>query len=98
MVTRPCLACGTPGTRGRCDNCGGRRTTARGYGADHQRRVAALRTQANPCALCGQPIDYTLRSPHPGSFSAHHTTDDKRGPIVASHRLCNEQAGQPPGF
>jgi hypothetical protein len=72
---------------------------ARGYGGEHRRRALALRTRSQldhaPCMLCDQPIDYALRAPHPLSFAAHHTTPDKLGPMVPSHRVCNERAGRP---
>lgn len=70
-------------------------TTQRGYGSNHQGRAAHLRAQCLPCALCGHSIDYTLHAPHPLSYTAHHTTPHKDGPLVPSHRVCNERAGQP---
>lgn len=101
MSLKPCLDCGRPRTPGRCPACQAKRdsqrgtTTDRGYGTDHQRRSAALRELQRACCLCGQAIDYTLRGPHPRSFTAHHLTRDKRGPMDAAHRVCNERAGQP---
>lgn len=102
MTTRPCVDCGKPGTRtGRCADCTRarerRRGTAadRGYDAEHQSRAAALRAQQRACCLCGADIDTTLRAPHPLSFSAHHLTGDKRGPMDAAHLVCNERAGRP---
>lgn len=105
-LPKPCYSCGNPTRNGsRCPTCqttvnaereATRATPAqRGYDAQHQRRAAALRKQGGPCALCGNNIDYQLRSPDPWSFSAHHVTDDKRGPMVAAHRRCNERAGKP---
>lgn len=48
-----------------------------------------------PCAICGQPIDYTLRHPHPASYVVDHihplaaggtdTIDNKQ----PAHRACN---------
>lgn len=70
-------------------------TAQRGYGGEHKTRAAALRKERRPCALCGHGIDYTLHAPHPLSFTAHHTTADKRGPLDAAHRVCNERAGKP---
>lgn len=74
-------------------------TTARGYGSEHRKRAALLRAissvQHAECLLCAGPIDYRLRSPHPLSFAAHHVTQDKHGPMVPAHRVCNEREGQP---
>ncbi len=99
----PCLTCGTPiGRGGYCashrpagTSAKARTTTQRGYGRSHQVAAARLRQQRRPCCLCGQDIDYALKAPHPASFSAHHLTADKAGPIDASHRVCNERAGRP---
>jgi hypothetical protein len=72
------------------------------YDAEHDRRAASLRAASDehsaPCSLCAKPIDYSLRSPHPRSFVAHHTTRDKRGPLAPAHRRCNERAGEPAPF
>ena len=104
MSTKPCVRCGVPGTRnGICPTCqvftsrGPGSTTKRGYGSTHQRRAAALRGRGLPCSLCGQEIDYQLTAPHPHSFTAHHTTRDKSGPIAPAHRFCNEREGKPTG-
>jgi hypothetical protein len=74
---------------------------SRGYDHVHDARAADLRRQSRlddaPCCLCGEPIDYALRSPHPRSFVAHHTTGDKRGPLAPAHRRCNEIEGEPVG-
>ena len=72
---------------------------SRGYDAVHEARAAELRRDAErdgkPCSLCLEKIDFSLRSPHPRSFVAHHLTRDKRGPLAPAHRRCNEHAGQP---
>ena len=68
---------------------------ARGYDARHKRRALMLRNQRRPCCLCGGAIDYRLKAPDPQSFTAHHTTADKTGPLDAAHRVCNERAGKP---
>lgn len=105
-LPRPCRRCGRPGTTtGLCPSCTsvanavreqGRGTAAqRGYDAEHRRRAAALRREGRRCCLCGTPIDYALRAPDPRSFTAHHLTRDKRGPLDAAHRDCNERAGAP---
>ena len=68
---------------------------ARGYDARHKRRALMLRNERRPCCLCGGAIDYRLKAPDPQSFTAHHTTADKAGPLDAAHRVCNERAGKP---
>lgn len=62
----------------------------------HRRRIA----QGNPpCALCGEAIDFTLRSPHPDSYEADHIVPIAQGGadsvenLQASHRRCNRAAG-----
>ena len=67
----------------------GRSTTVR-----DQHRSAIRRTRP-PCGICGEPIDYSLRTPDPMSFEVDHvvalvnggtdTLDNKQ----ASHRHCN---------
>ena len=66
-----------------------RNTTTR----DRHRRM--IKARRGPCAICGQPIDYTLPYLHPMEFVADHiipfakggpeTLDNKQ----ASHRRCN---------
>ena len=61
-----------------------------------QHRRAIARTKP-PCGICGEPIDYTLRTPDPMSFEVDHilaidnggtdTLDNKQ----ASHRRCNRE-------
>lgn len=105
-LPKPCLDCGAPTRNGtRCPTHQAQADTqreavrprrqSRGYNAEHERRAAALRAKGLPCSLCGAPIMYNLRSPHPASFAAHHLTKDKRGPLAPAHRLCNELAGAP---
>ena len=60
---------------------------------DRHRRLIARHEP--PCALCGQPIDYTLRWPDPMSFVVDHRTPLNRGgqDIIdnkqPAHRSCN---------
>jgi 5-methylcytosine-specific restriction endonuclease McrA len=67
----------------------GRNTTTR-----DQHRRAIARTKPD-CALCGNPIDYTLRSPDPMSYEVDHIVPLARGGQddlsnkQASHRQCN---------
>jgi len=51
-----------------------------------------------PCAICGDPIDTTLKNPHPMSFSADHTTElaaggDLLGDLQPTHLGCNSSRG-----
>lgn len=66
-----------------------RNTTTR----DHHRRIIA---QSKPnCWICGEPIDYTLKYPHPRCYVVDHkialtnggpdTLDNK----AAAHHQCN---------
>jgi 5-methylcytosine-specific restriction endonuclease McrA len=63
------------------------------------RRAMRLRL---PCHLCGKPIDYSLRTPDPGSFEADHVsphslggTDDLDN-LRPSHRRCNRARSNRP--
>lgn len=67
------------------------------------RRLSAnLRGQRRPCCICAQPIDYTLRWPHPQSFSVQHVKDWHSHPelredpanLDAAHLLCNTSKGR----
>lgn len=69
-----------------------------------RRRIAQQVKAGAPCALCGQPIDLTLRYPDPQSFTVDHATptshggrDDYDG-LRPSHNRCNrERSNQPDG-
>lgn len=63
-------------------------------------RLGVLDRDEWTCRLCGLPINPELRPPHPKSSSVHHTLDrgivgDDPRYLVASHRDCNAQAGEP---
>lgn len=66
-----------------------RSTTVR----DRDRRAIA-RTKP-PCGICGDDIDYSLKSPHPDSFEVDHVLalhnggTDELDNKQASHRRCN---------
>lgn len=68
-----------------------RNTTTR----DRHRSV--IRRDRPPCHLCGEDIDYTLRSPHLMSFEVDHIIPLDRGGSddldnkAASHRDCNRK-------
>lgn len=55
----------------------------------------AIRRTKPPCGICGGEIDYTLKSPDPGSFEVDHVLPLARGGTdtldnkQASHRACN---------
>lgn len=73
------------------------RTSDPGY----RRNRAALRARRLPCAICGKPINYELRAPHPRSFSADHVDPVARGgandgPLQAAHLGCNKRRGSKP--
>ena len=59
------------------------------------RHRAAVRAQRGPCGICNQPIDYSLRTPHPDSFEVDHIIPRNRGGTdaldnkQAAHRRCN---------
>lgn len=42
-------------------------------GKQYHQRIADLKASGAPCCFCGEPIDPTLRSPHPYSWSLEHT-------------------------
>ncbi|POH62203.1 HNH endonuclease [Cryobacterium zongtaii] len=53
------------------------------------------------CWLCGQPIDYKLKSPHVDSFTVDHVKSWKHHPelredpanLASAHRRCNSSKG-----
>lgn len=63
--------------------------------ATRDRHRAIIAKGQPPCAICGQPIDYTLRHPDPRSYVVDHvqplakggtdTLDNKQ----PAHRDCN---------
>lgn len=70
--------------------------------ADALFRVKARGARANtPCCLCHQPIDYTLRYPHPQSCSVQHIISRSIRPDLTwdpanwapAHIDCNKAAG-----
>jgi len=57
-----------------------------------------LRAEQRDCWLCHRPIDYTLRYPHPWSFSADHVKPRSQGSgetehLEAAHLVCNQARG-----
>jgi 5-methylcytosine-specific restriction endonuclease McrA len=72
-------------------------------GSDRRWRAVAANQRAKhlPCFLCGQPIDYSLEWPDPGSFSADHLRPWAHNPelrydpgnVVSAHLRCNQSKG-----
>ncbi len=75
-----------------------RRSTPRDDPAYRKAR-AELRDHGRPCWLCGQPIRYDLRAPHPASFTADHVVELHRGGtndpenLRPAHYGCNSRRG-----
>ena len=59
-------------------------------------RARIRATKAN-CHICGEPIDYTLRTPDPMSFEVDHVIPLAKGGAdnitnkAAAHRQCNSK-------
>ncbi len=74
-----------------------------GHNSHRQTRALAQRVKAEEpnCARCGQPIDPTLRYPHPMCFSLGHIIPVSQAPHLervranarAEHLDCNRKAG-----
>ena len=68
-------------------------TTTRGR--DYRRKRARILRDSNVCAICGDPIDTTLKWPDPYSASVDHKTPINRGGtnhpanLQAAHLRCN---------
>lgn len=73
------------------------------------RHRAVIRRTKPPCAICGEPIDYALRSPHPMSFEVDHIVPFGPNPTPqriaqldvltnkqATHRHCNREKWHKP--
>ena len=65
------------------------------------KRIAMARSRAEPCCLCGQPIDYTLKGIDPwGPTAEHHNAVKTNGKVVVpleelgvAHLTCNSRSG-----
>lgn len=58
-----------------------------------------------PCALCGQPIDYSLPAGHPMSYELDEIVPVSRGGdpydegnVQPTHRICNQRKGNRMGY
>jgi 5-methylcytosine-specific restriction endonuclease McrA len=72
------------------------------YANGHRRREIRARVLAeeHDCALCGLPVDKTLKTPHPMSAEVDEITPIslggsavERGNVQLAHRLCNQRKG-----
>lgn len=67
-----------------------------------RRRVAQQVRAGEPCALCHQPIDLTLKYPHPMAFVVDHIVptslggDDSIDNLRPGHSTCNRQRSNLP--
>ena len=89
-MQRPCLTCGVlTATGSRCPAHTMSSTTARGYGAPHQRLRRAIAVQVDAgqalCTRCGQLIE-------PGSAWDLDHTDDRSGYLGPAHAAHNRGA------
>jgi hypothetical protein len=60
--------------------------------------VATLKASGQPCAICTEPIDLSLKWPHPRSFSVdyYHVPYSQGGPMdlhncKPTHLCCNQK-------
>lgn len=112
---RPCIICDTdvikPGVP-MCSSCAGERERERLQRKNRARRAHLRKVASEPytvaeiaerdrfgCQLCGDPVDMTLRAPHPFSPSIDHVMplaaggDDTRANVQLAHRTCNIRKG-----
>lgn len=85
--------------------CPAHQPRPRPTGKRWQRLKANVRAQRGPCCRCGQPIDYSLAWPDPGSFSVDHYPHplsthpwlaEDPGNLAPAHLSCNQSAGNRP--
>lgn len=64
----------------------------------HNRKI--LRNTSVVCAICGMPLDNTLKFPHPLSTSIDHIIPVSKGGrstldnLQATHLVCNQEKGK----
>lgn len=70
------------------------------YANGHRRRTLRKRVMARgePCAICGEPIDYSLPAGHPRAFELDEIVSRWRGGsptdagnVQPAHRECNQR-------
>lgn len=74
-------------------------------GRRYERLKANQRAKRLPCCVCGQPIDYALSWPDPGSFSVEHRKSWHEHPELredpanfdSAHLGCNSSKGKTGG-
>lgn len=73
----------------------------------HRRRILRNRVKAMglPCALCGDPIDYSLPAGDPWSYELDEIVPVSLGGseldpdnVQPAHRICNQRKGNRIGF
>lgn len=73
----------------------------------HRRRILRNRVKAMslPCALCGDPIDYSLPAGDPWSYELDEIVPVSLGGseldpdnVQPAHRICNQKKGNRIGF
>lgn len=74
-------------------------------GSRWRKLVRTIRNRRGDCALCGQPIDYSITDPYdPGAFTVDHKLSwigypelrEDLGNLQAAHRRCNLAKGSGP--
>lgn len=97
MKLKTCVVCSKPSRGPRCSDHP-LRPRARGNSFEPTRQRVAARDRWT-CQLCGQPIDRTLRKPHPQALDIHHRQrradggDERDQNLAAAHAICNQRAG-----
>jgi 5-methylcytosine-specific restriction protein A len=87
-LARRCLRCQRRTRNGsRCERCS--TTTARGYGAEHQRRARAAIAAQPWCSNCGATTDLTADHITPIAVGG-----DPLGPLRVLCRRCNSSRGR----
>ena len=61
------------------------------YSGQRKALRARFKSLGLPCAICGQPIDYSLPACHPDSFELDEIIPISR--IDPAHRRCNARRG-----
>ncbi len=74
-------------------------------GSRRRKLRARLKALGNPCAICGQAIDYSLPAHHPLAFEVDEIIPVSLGGdeldwtnLQAAHRICNQRKGNRLGY